>query len=290
MIGFVLALAAALLFAAREGFTKKATQKFDVITIFWVTTVLSLPVYIIGVLIQGMPPINDVFWLALGANSSLFLVTSLLLIYAVKISPLSLTIPLLSFSPAIMLFTSWIMISEFPSVGGIVGIALIPLGALLLNMNNTSKGFIAPIRALKSEKGSRYVLIVAIIWSITANGDKIAIQNSSPVFYLLAINIVMASVLTIILLYKYKTSFLSKVSRNFLLLTSVSAAYSIGTLFQMFAIERILVPYVIAIKRAGLILGGILIGTLFFKEKNFRYKITGGLIMSVGIIIILLFN
>lgn len=290
MVGFIYAITAALLFAIREGFNKKATQKINVYTIFWATTVIALPFFFIGLIIEGFPVINDLFWLALGANSALFLTTSLLLIRAVQVSPLSLTLPLLSFSPLFMLLTSWIMLGEFPNAGGVVGIVLIPFGAFMLNVKKISKGILAPIKALKSETGSKYALLIAVIWSITSNSDKIAIQNASTFFYLFSINLILAIVLTIIIITKYHGKFIKEAHKSLPLLVSIGVSYSIATSLQMLAIQKTLVPYVISIKRAGLVLGGIIIGTLVFKEKDFRYRIIGGIIMTIGVVLIILFS
>lgn len=289
-MGLFFAVIAAILFAVREGFTKQLTKKTNVYLIFWAATLLSSVVFFIGMLIEGMPVVRDVFWLALAANTPLFLVTSLLLIRAVQISPLSLTVPLLSFSPLFMLLTSWLMLGEFPTLWALVGIILIPLGAFLLNVKHLDKGILAPIKAIKSEKGSLYALAVAFIWSITSNSDKIAIQNSSTFFYLFTINLFITIILTLILIKKHGPMFIKEAKKNVSLLTATGIFYGSATAFQMLAIQETLVPYVIAIKRAGLILGGIIIGTIFFKEKDFRYRIIGGLVMTIGVLLILIFN
>jgi len=288
MLGFIYAIICALLFPLSEAVKKRLTQKTNIYIIFWATTCLALPVYIVGTLVEGIPKIDATFWLALSAAAPLFLISSLILIKALQISPLSLTVPFLSFTPVFLILTSWIMLRELPNVYGVAGIILVAIGAFLLNAEKISHGILAPFKAIKTEKGSLYVLIVAAIWSITSNLDKICLQHSSPFFYLLMINLIISVFLTILLWLKYKNGLRDEINSNFKPFLLLGFNVGFATLFQMLAVQRILVSYTIAIKRAGLVLGGIIFGWLFFKEEKIRYRLIGGLVMVIGILLIIL--
>ncbi|NQE06765.1 hypothetical protein C5S32_12915 [ANME-1 cluster archaeon GoMg1] len=79
-------------------------------------------------------------------------------------------------------------------------IFLIVTGSYLLNINHSKKyrshgyknRYLAPFKALLKEKGPRLMLVVAFIWSLTANIDKIGLQNSSPLFWVIAVDIYVA--------------------------------------------------------------------------------------------------
>ncbi len=53
----------------------------------------------------------------------------------------------------------------------------------------------------------------------------------------------------------------------------------------MLAIQLTLVSYVIAIKRAGMVLA-VVFGYLFFKEKHLRARLTGAVLMAAGVAVL----
>ena len=182
------------------------------------------------------------------------------------------------------------MINKVPNTWGIVGILLVPIGAFVLNHKKMQHGILAPFKAIGKEKGSLLAIGVAIIWSITANLDKIAINNASIMFYQFIISLSTAIFSTILLVIKHKQEFIHEVKENIWLFILIGILYGSAIGLQMLAIQKILVSYVIAIKRAGMILGGIVMGAIFFKEENFRQHLIGGLVMTVGVLLILLFH
>ncbi|MFA6098705.1 MAG: EamA family transporter [Patescibacteria group bacterium] len=286
MLGYVFALIAASLFAVRESLNKKLSQRTTALFIIWGSTLLSLPIFIVSLIFSGAPQINKSFWLVLPLAAVLSLLSSFLLVRAVQISPLSKTLPLLSFTPVMLVFTSWLMLHQMPSRWGLVGILLIVIGAYSLNAEKFRQGFKGPLRAIVEERGSLYALAVAVIWSITSNLDKLGIQYSSIPFYLLTVNFTVIIMLTAILAYQRQPLF-SGLKKHFRWLISISVASSLISIFQLLAISRIIVPYVIAIKRGGGVLGGIILGKTIFKEGNFKIRLMAGLIMVAGIVIIM---
>jgi uncharacterized membrane protein len=58
-------------------------------------------------------------------------------------------------------------------------------------------------------------------------------------------------------------------------------------IFQMAAIQLTLVAYVISIKRTSAILS-VVMGFIIFKEKGFRERLTGAVIMILGVLLITL--
>ncbi len=52
-----------------------------------------------------------------------------------------------------------------------------------MHVDKIRGGFLAPLKAIASEKGSLLMLVVAAIWSISAVYDKVATVDSSPPFY-----------------------------------------------------------------------------------------------------------
>ncbi|MCZ0904811.1 EamA family transporter, partial [Microcoleus sp. HI-ES] len=79
---------------------------------------------------------------------------------------------------------------------------LIVSGSYLLNIKEKSKGYLAPFKALLDEPGPKLMLIVAFLWSITSNFDKIGVKNSYPIFWLFSLFGTMTVLLLPVLLHK----------------------------------------------------------------------------------------
>ena len=92
---------------------------------------------------------------------------------AIKASDLSITVPMLTFSPLFLLITSPLTLGEFPNLFGLFGILFIVAGSYMLNIKQRKEGWLVPFKALLSQNGPKFMLIVAFLWSISANFDKI---------------------------------------------------------------------------------------------------------------------
>ena len=72
--------------------------------------------------------------LTIGVTSALIKAgSSLLFQRALTISPVSLTVPYLSFTPAVLLITSYFMLGEVPEATGVLGVVIMTAGAYGLN-------------------------------------------------------------------------------------------------------------------------------------------------------------
>lgn len=285
MLGFVLAFVTAISEACKDIFSKLNLRHVDEYTAsFSMHLVLSV---ILGpvVLFIGVEPLSNRFLLALLASSILQLAVILLYMKAIKRAELSVTVPLVSLTPLFMLLSSPVLIGEFPSFWGLNGIVLIVAGTYLLNMEGTHKNFFAPFVNLIYNKNSRYMLIVAFLWSITSNIDKIGVEETSPVFWAFSKEFLILFYLLPILWIKSKDP-ITQFKGRWLSLIAVGVFRTASVVTQMFAIQFILVAYVIAIKRSSSLL--IILYAFFFlnEKRNFKTRLIGVLIISVGLVLI----
>lgn len=282
MIGFLLAFGTAISEALKDITSKYNLHHIDEYTAAFsmhlVQTLLLLPL----ILYFGFEAMSSRFLWALLASSFLQLGVILLYFKAIKRSELSVTVPLITLTPLFMLLTSPIIIGEFPSGLGVVGIVLIVAGTYISNISEDPKKIFAPFVSLIRNQGSRYMLLVAFIWSITANLDKIGVEETSPIYWAFTKDFVILLYLIPILAVKSKKPLLQIRNRKWPLLM-VGFFKSTSVVTQMFAIQFILVPYVISIKRASSIFI-ILFAFLYMNErKNFRNRMIGILIILLGL-------
>jgi drug/metabolite transporter (DMT)-like permease len=234
-----------------------------------------------------IPPLDIVFWQILFINGCTMSLAFILYMKAIKVSPLSITIPMLAFTPLFLLVTSPLILSEFPSIFGLLGIILIVLGAYVLSIKDVRKGFLEPFKALFKEKGVLFMLVVAFLFSLGSNFSKIAIQHSNPIVYTVMHAIFMSSLLFPISLIKSeKTLFLIKV--NLKKLFPIGLFHAITIILALVAMEMVIVPYLISVRRSAIIFS-TLYGYFFFKERRILERLTGAVVMVFGILIISLF-
>ncbi|MCM4160841.1 EamA family transporter [Antarcticibacterium flavum] len=285
MLGFLLAFGTAISEALKDVTSKFNLHHIDEYTaafsLHLVQSILLAPI----VIYLGPEELTSRFLWALLASSVLQLTVILLYFKAIKRSELSVTVPLITLTPLFMLLTSPIMIGEFPNALGIVGIVLIVAGTYISNLSPDQKNVFAPFVSLVKNQGSRYMLIVAFIWSITSNIDKIGVEETSPVFWAFTKDFLILFYLIPILIIKSRKPLRQINNRKWGLLF-VGFFKSASVLTQMYAIQFILVAYVISIKRASSIFI-ILFAFFYLNEKqNFRNRMIGIITILAGLFII----
>jgi uncharacterized membrane protein len=244
---------------------------------FWASLPLLLPI----LLLIEIPKLDATFfklnlvWIPVEA------LASFLYIRAIRISPLSLTLPLLSLTPLFLLLTARLIIGEAPSLVGVFGILLIVLGSYTLYYDPQIEGFFSPFKRFFKEKGAILMLIVAFLYSLTSVFGKIFIIHSSPLFFTAYFPVVMALIFSPVTLPKRRWPRIRK--RKDLALAGLFFALMI--LFHMLALARAKVAYMIAIKRLsgvfGVIYGGSLLG-----EERMNWRLIGSTLMVVGAILV----
>ena len=284
MTWLILGIFTAFLEALKDVFGKQNLKKSDEYVVAWSLSFFSVIFLIPWVIHTGIPALNSQFWVALLIGGSINAVTALLYIKAIKVSDLSLTVPLVALTPLFMLLTSPLIVGEYPSFFDYIGILLIVIGSYLLNIKDKSQGYLAPFKALLNEPGPKFMLIVAFLWSITSNFDKIGVQNSSPIFWLFSIFGTMSILLLPVLLYKTPNPS-RKIFKQLPMLAAMGFFNAIGVLCQMQALTLTLVVQVIAIKRTSVLMG-VLFGHFIFKEKDIQQRLLGAGIMILGVLFI----
>jgi len=280
----ILGIFTAFFEAVKDVFGKQNLKKSDEYVVAWSLSFFSVIFLIPWVIYTGIPTLNTQFWISLLIGGSINAVATLLYIKAIKLSDLSLTVPLVALTPLFMLLTSPLIVGEYPKFFDYIGIFLIVIGSYLLNIKEKSQGYLAPFKALLSEPGPKFMLIVAFLWSITSNFDKIGVKNSSPIFWLFSLFGTMSILLLPILLHKTPNPG-TKILKQLPMLATMGFFNAIGVLCQMQALTLTLVVQVIAIKRTSVLMG-VLFGHFIFKEKDIQQRLLGAGIMVLGVFFI----
>lgn len=280
-----IAIVTAVGFAASGSYAKALSEKAHIYVVTWGLITLALPWSALLLLKQGMPAVEPEFLRAAMISVVVNMIAVTFQVKALSISPLSLTVPFLAFTPLFMLVPSWIVLKEAPDALGLTGILLIVAGGYAIHIDKIRGGLLAPLKAIASERGSLLMLLVAAMWSISAVYDKVATVASSPSYFTTFFSLVFGLLYAPFLIAGLRKQPLDRAMVPRLFLLGLFAAIMI--LSQFVAIELTMASYVIAVKRAGMVLS-VVFGYLFFKEKHLRARLTGSTLMALGVVMLAL--
>ncbi|MGC9313378.1 MAG: EamA family transporter [Sediminispirochaetaceae bacterium] len=286
MTWFIFAALTALSESSKDLFSKIGLSRMNEYLVSWVLMTFSIPLLTVALILSGIPEIGPHYLIALFVHGTLNTLAIILYMRAIKSSELSITVPMVAFSPLFLLITSPIIVGEFPSTAGLIGVVLIVAGSYLLHLNQLSRGVLMPFKALFEQPGPRYMMLVAFLWSITANFDKIGVRNSSPMFWSFSLAVFMSLAMLPVALLTNRNLF-STIRKNLRCLIPIGFFQGCALLFQMLAVQLTLVAYVVAIKRTSTALS-VIWGAIFLKEKNIKEKLLGVGIMLAGVTLIVL--
>src|SRR5262249_19091614 len=114
----------------------------------------------------------------LAVDVSLITIVMWLYFRALQISPLSMCIPFLAFTPVFLIPTSYVLLGQKLQPIKLLGVLLIVVGSLPKHRSLYAIGWFSPIQAVIREKGSRYMLLVSLIFSFTNPIDKKLVDMS----------------------------------------------------------------------------------------------------------------
>ncbi len=282
---FPIALFSALALSTADALSKRELKHTEDIVIAWVREGYAVPFLLIVLFWIDIPPLDSTFFLTLALLVPLEIFALFLYVKAIRLSPMSLSIPFMALSPVFIIFIAFLLLGEVPSVAGVIGIVLIVAGVYTLNAGAYSAGILGPFKAILKEKGSVLMIMVAVIYSITGTLGKVAMQHSSPVFFGAFYSIILTFAMSIYLIAKGRLGMVVSRPASFL---PIGLCTALMALSHFVAISNTQVSYMISVKRTNLIFS-VLMGWFFFKETNIRQRLLGSVIMAAGVFLIVLF-
>ena len=238
-----------------------------------------------GVAALQLPPIPTY---AIYMLVDLTLITAVMWLYfrALQISPLSLCVPFLSFTPVFLIPTGFIILGEIPSPLKAVGVLLIVIGSLAMHRRLFAEGWLAPAKAVIRQKGSRYMLLVSLLFAITNPLDKKLVVMSDVFTEALIYGLGLC--LTFWLMGTFRGADFGAAARGNWKWISLAGLFdAVSLLFQLASYTYIPVVITVSIKRAGIVLS-VFSGWLFFKERGITDKVIAATVMFCGVLILYL--
>jgi drug/metabolite transporter (DMT)-like permease len=282
-----LALLCAFLVATTAFLSKVLLARNDEYLVAWLRMAASSPFLFLLLFFIKRPQLDAGFFIAVILLLPIEITAYLLYIKAIKGSPLSLTMPFLSLTPVVVIFSGELLLGEKIDIFGVLGILTVVAGAYMLNIERVSAGILEPFRSIYREKGCMLMIVVALLYSITAPLGKFAIQHSSALFFTAIYYPLLAACLTPIALVRAKRRSIrvSLSKKDIFIVVMIGLLFAVSAFSHFLGLTMTKAAYMITAKRMSMAFAAIY-GWLFFKEKNIGNRLLGMAFMIAGIILI----
>jgi drug/metabolite transporter (DMT)-like permease len=234
--------------------------------------------------------------------------TAILLNYrALQVSPLSFCVPFMALTPVFLLPIGKFFLHERISSGMIVGVFLVVAGSLVINRRLVANGWLEPAKAIIREKGSRYMVLVAMLLACTAALDKWFVTSGGDtemgVRVLRSFSLSLGKSLMLGLLFGLLAAWrlrrkdgpsrdargvwtaVWKTAPGWIVLAGLFEGTVL--ILQLVAVQLTVAAIVISIKRSGILLACVL-GWFMFRERDITDRVIGSFVMIAGVAVFFL--
>jgi len=209
--------------------------------------------------------------------------TSILIVKAVKNSPVSQVLPLLGLSPAFLLITTPLINKETIPLLGVAGVFLVVVGSYLISIGEKNKNFFYPLASIFRSKGSFYAIMVAAIFAFSGSVLKLGLNYTNPIYLsTLTTLAIFISTSLVMLVTKSKVNYVFRHPKIFI---PSGVAIGLSLVFQNLSLNNSLTAYSLSVKRVGIIFN-VLWGKVLFKEKHIKTRLLAASIILLGVLII----
>ncbi len=205
---------------------------------------------------------------------------------ALRVSPLSVVVPLMSLTPAFATLLAMPLLGERPGPLALTGVALVVAGALW--MNAPVSGAPGSGRGFFRAPGVALAAFTALAWSLTLPFDKLAVREAGAPLHGAVLNAGVAAGFLIVLLARREVRAVAAVRQvpgMFLLAIAVSVL-ALG--FQLLALRLVFVAWVETAKRGLGNFAAVLLGRAFFGEPVTARKLVAAGVMAAGVALLFL--
>lgn len=264
----------------------KVSKSSDNETILFSKYFYALFPVLILLLIVGWQsvPREFYYWISIAVVFEVLAMTSM--IFSLKHSAFSRSLPMISFAPIFALFTAYLFLGEMVSLQGFIGIFIIVAGVYYLSYGD-HKGLMGPFKSLYYEKGPKYMLLTAFLFGFLS-----VFWKKSLLLGGVNMTIILGTILPTILVLGF---FLVRGElvevlpnrKDFWKLFFIGI-FAFGTIYSvLLGFEVGFISYVSGIKKFS-ILFGVIIGAVFFRERHAFRHIIASLIMVLGAVLVVL--
>ena len=235
---------------------------------------------------QGGGGPTAAYWLPGLSSAALNLLANLAFLEAVRIAPLSLTIPVLSLTPVFTTLLAVPLLGEVPSARQGAGVVLVVAGVLWLNARGGGSALGNLWRSLLHERGTQLMAATALLWSLAMPLDKMALAVSGAAFHGLALNSGVALGALAVLATRGRVGELRGLAARWSLLTWLILVGAIALVLILLAIPLTWIGFIETMKRGLGSFMAVVWGRAFFGEPVTARKLAAVAGIAAGVALI----
>lgn len=285
MSWFWLALVSAFFMATADYLTKRHFSDLPLGQMILVRLTGLAPACLILLALTPMPRIEPSFYWAASMALPAEVLALFCYLKAIQVSPLSLTMPFLAFTPLFVIGTAWLFLGEVPSAAGVGGVVLVVAGAYALNLHQVRRGWAVPFLAMTRERGSLLALASSALYAYTLSLGKVALAASSPWFMASAYPLGVSVAIVLVLAARGQLGW-DWLRRPWAAL-GVGVCMTAMLVGHFWSLSLAPAAYMVAVKRLGIIMV-VLYGGVFLKEERLAQHFMASGLMVAGAVVILL--
>lgn len=289
-LGLALTLSTAVAWALFDVARKRLAQRVSPLSLTVWLPLGQVPVLALWALEAGPGRLPFSSLAPLAASVALNVLALLGFMLAVRESPLSLTIPILSFTPVATSLLAWAFRQQVPTLPQVGGALLIVLGAVVLARGVRNEGP-HPTPFLR-DRGVRFMMGAALAWSLTALLDQVALERGAGALYAPTLSLGVGLLLGTVLLLRgqgpHLREALQKLKTWPFLTGGTFILGAVALVVQLEALRHAPVGFIETVKRGTGMAAAILFGRLVFQEPIHAAKLLATLLMTIGVALVVL--
>jgi len=259
---------------------KLLVREIPPVALVFLLTIGSVPLFAAWMAQQGAGGPGPGYFGPALASVLLNIVANLLFLQAMRIAPLSVTIPLLSLTPVFATLLAIPLLGELPTPPHAFGILLVVAGAIGLHWRRSGADDSGQHGTLK---GALMVALTALLWSLTIPFDKLAVQRSNAPFHGVVVTAGVAAGVLLVLVVQGRLGDLARVGRVPGVYVLALIVSTLALALQLLALPQAYVGTVETLKRGIGNFMALLSGWIFFHEPVTLRKVLAVGVMAVGV-------
>lgn len=267
---------------------KRVMREVDEYLYLTVGGLFTIPfLFIIVIYFYQIPRVDLIFTWAILGSVIIGIFAAIFAYRAIKISEISLVSPISAFNPAFTALIAFTVLGETLDFKKILGIIIICFGAYLLGVSKGEGGLLKPLKALLINKGIQLSLAAYFIWALTPIFEKTAIFHTTPQTppFVSLVGMGLSTFIFGALSIKFSRNNFPKIKKFIPLFLIGGILGSIAQSSAMIAFSLGNLGLVTAIFKLSMIFT-VLLGWLFFKEKNIKNRFLGAAVMLIGVFLL----
>lgn len=239
-------------------------------------------------LFEGRFSLSEGYELPAALSFLLNLLANLLFLESVRRGPLSVAIPVLSFTPVFAALGSIPLLGEHLGFVPWCGIVIVTVASVFLTAQPSgARDPLTLVKGFFGSPGVPHMFGVAVLWSFSPLFDKLALRHAGVGVHGALMALCIAVGMALYLAFRGQLASLALPTGTVSLLGAGGLTNVVALGLQLVAITQMVVSVFEAFKRAAGVLIALAMGAFFFQEKISRMRATAAVLMAAGVVLVL---